>query len=177
MSNVKWAIDPAHSEVQFKVKHLMISTVTGNFTQFEGSIEQEGADFSNAKINFSANVASINTGNEQRDGHLKAADFFDVENHPNMTFASSTIEKKDESNYLVHGDLTIRGISKPVVLTVEHTGIAKDPWGNEKAGFNLSGKLNRNDWNLSWNAPLEAGGVLVSEEVRLLAEIQLAKAN
>jgi polyisoprenoid-binding protein YceI len=168
MSNVKWAIDPAHSEVQFKVKHLMISTVTGNFTQFEGDFEQEGADFSNA---------SINTGNEQRDGHLKAADFFDVENHPNMTFASSTIEKKDDSNYLVHGDLTIRGISKSVVLTVEHTGIAKDPWGNEKAGFNLSGKLNRNDWNLSWNAPLEAGGVLVSEEVRLLAEIQLAKAN
>ena len=177
MSNVKWAIDPAHSEVQFKVKHLMISTVTGNFTQFDGGIEQEGADFSNAKINFSANVASINTGNEQRDGHLKAADFFDAENHPSMTFASSTIEKKDDSNYLVHGDLTIRGISKPVVLTVEHTGIAKDPWGNEKAGFNLSGKLNRNDWNLSWNAPLEAGGVLVSEEVRLLAEIQLAKAN
>ncbi|MFN9801399.1 MAG: YceI family protein, partial [Bacteroidota bacterium] len=121
-------------------------------------------------------INSVNTNNEQRDGHLKSADFFDAANFPKITFASTRLEKKDEENFVLHGDLTIRGVSKPVSLQAEFGGIGKDPWGNLKAGFTLNGKINRNDWNLSWNAPLEAGGILVSEDVRLFAEVQFVKA-
>ena len=175
MSNVKWAIDPAHSEVQFKVKHLMISTVTGNFTQFEGGIEQEGADFSNAKINFSANVASINTGNEQRDGHLKAADFFDAENHPSLKFTSTDVKKVSDDALEIAGNLEIKGQVKPVVLTAEFAGIAVDPYGQTKAGMTIHGSIKRSEFGLTWSAVTEAGNIVVGDEIKLNAELQFIK--
>jgi polyisoprenoid-binding protein YceI len=175
MSTTKWALDPTHSELQFKVKHLMITTVTGNFKSFTAEVETEGEHFDTAKINFSADISSIDSGNEQRDGHLKSADFFEAEKFSTITFASTKLEKKDEENYLLHGNLTIKGISKPVTIPTEFGGIAKDPWGNIKAGFTLNGKINRKDWELNWNAALETGGVLVSDEVKIIAEIQVVK--
>jgi len=175
MSKTTWALDPTHSELQFKVKHLMITTVTGNFKSFSATVETEGENFDTAKIEFSAEVSSIDSGNEQRDGHLKSADFFEAEKFSTITFASTKLEKKDEENYLLHGDLTIKGITKPISISTEFGGIAKDPWGNIKAGFTLNGKINRKDWELNWNASLEAGGVLVSEEVKIIAEIQVVK--
>lgn len=176
MSTQKWVIDPSHSEIQFKVKHLMITTVTGSFGTFEGSAETEGDDFSTAKIQFSADIASIDTKSEQRDGHLKSADFFDAENHPKLSFESTGLISKGGNEYTLKGNLSIRGVSKPVELDVEAAGIANDPWGNAKAGFTLSGKINRKDFGLVWNMATETGGVLVSEEVKILAEVQLAKA-
>ncbi len=171
MSNAKtvWALDAAHSEVQFKVKHLMITNVTGSFGTYAIDVETTGNDFANAKINFTAEVGSINTGNEQRDGHLKNADFFEADKFPTITFQSSGY-----ANDKLTGDLTIKGVTKQVSLDVEFGGISKDPWGNTKAGFTVTGKINRKDWNLGWNAALETGGVLVSEEVKINCEIQLA---
>ena len=175
MSTTKWSLDPTHSEIQFKVKHLAITTVTGSFGAFEAIAETSSDDFSAAKVSFSADVASISTGNEQRDGHLKSADFFEAEKSPKISFISSKFEKVDASNFKVTGDLTIKGITNSVSLDVEFGGIGKDPWGNTKAGFTVAGKINRKDWGLTWNAALEGGGVLVSEDVRILAEVQLVK--
>jgi len=175
MKTTKWVIDPAHSEIQFKVKHMMITTVTGSFKEFKSEAETEGENFETAKVSFEANTASVFTNAEQRDAHLRSADFFDSENHPLMSFVSSTLEKIDDESWQLKGDLTIRGISKPVKLDVEFGGVGKDPWGNTKAGFSLNGKINRKDWGLNWNAALEAGGVLVSDDVRIYAEVQFAK--
>ena len=172
-TTTKWAIDPAHSEVQFKVKHLMISTVTGSFKQFGAEAELEGDDLSNAQVSFWADTASIFTNDEKRDAHLRSPDFFDSEQFPKLTFTSTRIEGSG-SNWKVTGDLTIKGVTKPVTLDVEWSGQAKDPWGNTKAGLNLSGKIDRKEWGLTWNAALETGGVLVSDEVRILCEVQLA---
>lgn len=166
----KWNIDPAHSEVGFKVKHLMINNVKGHFNTFTGDVEAPSDDFKNAKINFSADISSIDTGNEQRDQHLKTADFFNAEKHPQLKFVSKKFDGE-----VLEGDLSIAGITKPVKLNVEFGGTAKDPWGNTKAGFTVTGKLNRKDWGINWNAALEAGGFLVSDEVTLNAEIQLIK--
>ena len=176
MKKIKWALDPTHSEIQFKIKHLMITTVTGSFKSFTASATTEGEDFSTAKVSFEANTASIDTNNEQRDGHIKGGDFFDVEQHPSISFNSSKIEHGNEAgHYKMHGDLTIKGITKPATMDVEFAGTEKDPWGNQKAGFTVSGKINRKDWDLSWNATLESGGLLLSEDVRVLAEIQMVK--
>jgi polyisoprenoid-binding protein YceI len=176
MATTKWALDPAHSELQFKVKHMMITTVTGGFDTFKVTAETEGEDFSTAKISLEVETASINTGSADRDKHLRSGDFFDVEQFPSMKFEATEFKPDGSgSDYVLKGDLTIRGVTKAVKLDVEFGGIGKDPWGNTKAGFTLSGKINRKDWGLNWNAALEAGGVLVSEEVRLLGEIQLAK--
>lgn len=153
---------------------MMIATVTGKFDRFNVEVSADDDDFTNADILFSAETDSVNTGNEQRDGHLRSADFFDAENHPTLSFKATAYSP---STGELHGDLTIRGNTKPVTLEAEFGGIGKDPWGNTKAGFTLSGKINRKDWGLNWNAALEAGGLLVSEEVRLLGEIQLAKAS
>lgn len=172
-TTTKWAIDPAHSEVQFKVKHLMISTVTGSFKQFGAEAELESDDLTNAQVSFWADTASIFTNDEKRDAHLRSPDFFDSEQFPKLTFTSTRIEGSG-SNWKVTGDLTIKGVTKPVTLDVEWSGQAKDPWGNTKAGLNLSGKIDRKEWGLTWNAALETGGVLVSEEVRILCEVQLA---
>lgn len=173
-TTTKWAIDPSHSEIQFKVKHLMITTVTGSFKEFGADVELEGDDLTNAQVSFWANTDSIFTNDEKRDGHLRSGDFFDSEKFPKLSFKSTRIEGSG-SDWKVTGDLTIKDITKPVTLNVEWSGVAKDPWGNTKAGLNLSGKIDRKEFGLTWNAGLEAGGVLVSDEVRILAEVQLAK--
>lgn len=170
-----WAIDPTHSELLFKVKHLMITNVKGEFRSFNASLESIGTDFSKAKVTATVDADSIFTNNTDRDNHLKSADFFDVENHKDLTFEGTSFTKLDEENYQLKGNLTIKGVTKEITLDVEFGGIAKDPWGNEKAGFSLSGKINRKDWGLNWNAALEAGGVMVSDEVRINGEIQFVK--
>lgn len=174
MATTKWTVDPTHSEVGFKVKHMMFTNVSGRFGTFNGSAETEGDSFENAKIDFEADVTSIDTNNADRDNHLRSGDFFDAEQFPKLTF-SATEMKKDGDDYKISGDLTLHGVTKPVTLNVEYGGIAKDPWGNEKAGFSINGKLNRKDFGLTWNAALETGGVLVSEEVKLNIELQLVK--
>lgn len=177
MSSIKWVADPTHSEISFKVKHMMMTNVTGTFGQFSVNAETEAEDFSSAKVSFAAQIASINTGNEQRDGHLKSADFFDAEKNPELKFVSTSMTKKDDENYVLNGDLTIGEVTNSVSLDVEFGGINKDPWGNQKAGFSITGKINRKEFGLTWNAALETGGVLVSEDVKLAAEIQLVKAS
>lgn len=174
-ATTKWAIDPTHSEIEFKVKHLMISTVTGKFNSFYAEAETTSDDFSNASIHFHADVNSIDTGNEQRDGHLKSDDFFNAEQFPTLSFASTSFTKKSDSTYVLAGNLTIRDITKPVELAVEFNGVMTDPYGNTKAGFELSGKINRKDFNLKWSATTEAGGVVVSDEVKLVCNVQLVK--
>ncbi|MDB5273797.1 MAG: YceI family protein [Chitinophagaceae bacterium] len=166
----KWNLDAAHSEVGFKVKHLMINNVKGKFNTFNVELQSDSDDFKSSSISFTADVASIDTSNEQRDQHLKSGDFFDTEKFPQITFKSTKYDGKE-----LVGELTIRDVTKPVKLDVDFGGIAKDPWGNTKAGFTVTGKINRKDWGLNWNAALETGGVLVSEEVSILAEIQLVK--
>lgn len=175
MSKNVWAVDPTHSEVQFKVKHMMITNVTGQFNEFEANAETEGDDFTKAAISFNAKIASVDTKNTQRDEHLKSGDFFDAEQYPEMSFVSTSIDKKDDENFVIKGDLTIKGITKPVALNAEFGGIGQDPWGNTKAGLSLNGKINREEFGLGWNAALETGGVMVSKEVKLLAEVQFVK--
>lgn len=175
ITKTKWNLDPAHSEIGFKVKHMMITNVSGSFEKFDIQVETIDTDFTTAKIEFTADVNSITTGSADRDKHLKSADFFDAANYPQLKFAATKLEKKDDENYVIHGNLTIRDVTKPVRFNVEFGGIGKDPWGNQKAGFTISGKINRTDYKLNWNAALEAGGVLVAEEVKIQAEIQLVK--
>jgi polyisoprenoid-binding protein YceI len=174
MATRTWAIDPTHSEVHFKIKHLMITNVTGSFDIFQASVTTEGEDFSTAKVSFTANVNSISTGNAQRDEHLKSADFFDAGKYPQIKFTATKAENIDnDGSYDLYGDLTIRDVTKTVKLSVEFGGVVKDPYGNTKAGFTINGKINRNDFGLTWNAVTEVGGVVVSEEVRIISEIQL----
>jgi len=175
MSTTKWALDATHSEVQFKVKHLMISTVTGHFKKFDASVETNDEDFTTAKISFSADIDSITTNNEQRDGHLKTGDFFDAAAYPKIKFESSKLEKVTTENYKLHGNFTIKGVTKPVVLDVEFGGIAKDPWGNTRAGFSISGKINRQDFGVSFDAVTETGGLVVSNDVTLHSNIEFVK--
>lgn len=173
---VKWVIDPVHSEIAFKVKHLMITNVKGEFKEFDASIYTSGEDFMTSEIDFWMNPASVDTGDAKRDEHLKGPDFFDAENFKQISFVGNTYEKDDnDGSYTLYGDLTIRGIKRQVKLDVEFGGTMKDPWGNEKAGFTINGKINRKDWGLNWNAALEAGGVLVSDEVRISCEVQLVR--
>ncbi len=172
-TKTKWVLDLAHSELNFKVKHLMISNVKGSFRKFEGSID--GKDFTTSPINVKIDVSSIFTNDDARDGHLKNADFFDVENNGDILFNSTSFKKVDAENYILTGNLTIKGISKEVRLEVEFGGLNKDPWGNEKAAFSFNTKINRKDWGLSWNAALESGGVLLSDEVHINGDIQLTK--
>lgn len=174
-TKTKWNLDTAHSEITFKVKHMMITNVSGKFENFSADVETEGHDFTRSTISFSADISSITTGNADRDNHLKSADFFNAEAHPKLTFVSRKFEKADEDEYVLTGDLTIRDVTKQVTFDVEFGGIGKDPWGNQKAGFTLKGKINRTDFGLNWNAALETGGVLVGEEVKLSAEIQLVQ--
>lgn len=171
----KWILDPTHSDLSFKIKHLMISNVTGKFGQFDAEAETEGDDFSKAKVVSSIEVASIDTNNKDRDNHLRNADFFEVESHPQIRFESNRIEKINDETFNVYGDLTIKGIAKPVKLVAEYNGIVKDPYGNTKAGFTLSGKINRKDWGMNFNAALETGGLMLGEEVKIQGEVQLVK--
>jgi polyisoprenoid-binding protein YceI len=176
MSKINWNLDPSHSEVTFKVKNMMITNVSGSFTDFSVSASTEGEDFTKSEISFSAKAASVTTGAEQRDQHLRSAEFFDSEKFPEIKFKTTKYEKIDNENHKLHGDLTIKGITKSISLHVEYGGISKDPWGNIKAGFTVTGKINRKDFGLNWNATLETGGVMVSEEVRINCEIQMVKA-
>ena len=170
-----WKIDPSHSEIQFKVKHLMITTVTGYFKKFDLDVETASDDFSSAsKILFTADIDSIDTNSAQRDTHLKSADFFDAANHPQLTFVGLRYEGRGDEAKL-HGELTIREITRPITLDVEFGGIVVDPYGQTKAGFTIKGKISRKDFGLTWNAVTEAGQVVVSDEIRLNAEIQLIK--
>jgi len=171
----KWAIDPTHSEISFKVKHLMITNVKGVVKEFDAVIHTTDNNFITSDINLHLKPASIDTGVADRDAHLRSADFFDVENYPEMIFKGSSVEKANDDSYTLSGDLTIKGITKPVKLEVEFNGVMKDPWGNEKAGYAINGKINRKEWGLNWNATLEAGGLLVSDDVKISSEIQLIK--
>jgi len=172
-----WKIDPTHSEINFKVKHLVVSTVTGHFSKFDAAIETSKEDFSDAKINFEADINSIDTKNEQRDGHLKSADFFDAEKHPKMTFVSKSVKKISDHEMQVIGSLKLRGVTKEVTLDVIYNGTVAGFGGTEVAGFEVRGKVNRFDFGLQWNALTEAGGVVVSNEVKIeiLAEFNKAQ--
>jgi polyisoprenoid-binding protein YceI len=175
IEKIKWVIDPAHSEIQFKVKHLVISNVTGGFDKFDAIVYAAGDDFTDAQVEFKADVASINTNQTDRDNHLKSPDFFDAVNHPELTFVSKSLRKKGKNGFLLSGDLTIRGTTKQVELEGEFGGIVKDPYGNTKAGFELNGKINRKEFGLHWNAITEAGGMVVADEIKLMMNIELAK--
>ncbi|MHC2990617.1 hypothetical protein OB13_03110 [Pontibacter sp. HJ8] len=176
MATTKWVIDPTHSEIQFKVRHLMITTVTGYFSKFNLEVETEGEDFSKTKsIVFTADIDSINTNNEQRDTHLKSADFFDAGTHEQVRFEGRDYEEIEAGFEKLNGELTIRGTSKPITLDVEYHGIVVDPYGQTKAGFSVDGKVNRKEFGLTWDAVTEAGSVVVSDEIRLHCEIQLVK--
>lgn len=174
-TKTKWVIDPAHSEILFKVKHMMITNVKGEFREFTAELNSDGNNFIADSIQVNINASSIFTNSNDRDAHLKSADFFDVDNQKELTFVGKSLKKIDEENFQLTGNLTIKGVSNEVTLDVEFGGINKDPWGNEKAGFSLNGKINRKDWGLTWNAALETGGVLVSDEVKISAEVQFVK--
>jgi len=171
----QWKVDPAHSEIQFKVKHLMITTVTGYFKRFDLIVETETGDFTTTKkIEFTADIDSIDTNNAQRDTHLKSADFFDAEQHSQLRFVGTKYQANGDEAKLL-GDLTIRGITKPVTLTVEFGGIVVDPYGQTKAGFSVDGKISRKEFGLTWDAVTEAGSIVVSDEIKIHAEIQVIK--
>jgi len=175
MAKTKWSLDPIHSELGFKIRHLMITNVSGNFKNFNIEVETENDDFASAKIQASIDVDSINTNNEQRDVHLRNADFFETTTHPKVDFKSTKIVKTGDDAFDLQGDLTIKGITKTVHLKLEYSGTAKDPWGNLKAGFALTGKINRKDFGITFNSPLETGGVALGDEIKINGEIQLVK--
>jgi polyisoprenoid-binding protein YceI len=170
-----YKIDVDHSDIMFKVKHLMISTATGIFKKFDATVETEKDDFTNAKVFFEADVNSIDTKNEQRDTHLKSDDFFNAEQFPKLTFKSTSIEKEGEGEYKLKGDLTIRDITKPITLDVDYNGSTKDPWGFERAGFEVTGKINRKEYGLKWSAVTEAGGLVVDDIVKLVMNVEFVK--
>lgn len=170
-----YKIDGAHSEITFKVKHLMITNVTGSFTKFDATMESAAADFSDAKISFEAEVNSISTNNADRDGHLKSDDFFSAEKFPTLNFKSTSFKNNGGSDYTLTGDLTIRDVTKSVSFPVEYGGTATDPYGQVKSGFEIAGKFNRSEFGLTWSAVTEAGGVMVSDEVKLNLSVQMIK--
>ena len=165
-------IDSAHTKIQFKVKHLMISNVMGSFKEFEGKASMIENDFTTTKVDVTIKTASIDTEAPDRDAHLKSPDFFDVEKYPEIVFEGSGMTLKDEDNYELKGNLTIKSVTKPITLSVEYGGLMNDPWGNKKAGFSVAGEINRKDWGMEWNAALEAGGVLVGEKVKILCDVE-----
>ena len=177
-NQTKWSIDQAHSDITFKVRHLMIAHVKGSFKIFDASIYTSDKDFTTAQIDIWIDASSITTGDSKRDEHLKSADFFDVENHKQIAFTSGDFEKADaEGRQELWGELTMKGITKKIKLTVEFRGIIIDSWGNEKAGFTLTGTINRNDWGLVWNSTMETGGLLVGETVKISCEVELTNAG
>jgi polyisoprenoid-binding protein YceI len=175
MATTKWVLDPLHSEVQFKVKHLVISTVTGSFRKFEGEVITESDDFQDSEIDFSLDVTSIDTTQEARDQHLKSAEFFDAETYPAISFKSTSLKKVSDDDYKLEGNLTIKGVTKPVTLDVEFGGSADDFYGQTKAGFEITGKINRKEFGLTWEGITEAGSIVVGEEVKLIINAQFTK--
>jgi len=173
---IKWGIDPVHSEIGFKVRHLMITNIKGIFREFDASIYTTGEDFMTVEIDCWVNPDSLDTGVADRDAHLKSADFLDVEHHKQITFTGNTYEEVDhDGSYELYGELTLKGVTRQVKLDVEFGGVVKDPWGNEKAGFKINGLINRKDWGLTWNMALEAGGILVGDEIKISCEVELVK--
>ncbi len=168
----KWTIDTAHSEINFKVKHLVISTVTGKFNSFDATVETENKDFEDANIYFEADIDSIDTNNEDRNAHLKSDDFFNAEEHPKLTFKSTSFKQIGDGQYKLIGNLTIRGNTKPVELDAVHGGTVQDPYGNTKAGFEVTGTINRKEFGLTWNAVTEAGNVVVADQIKLQLNVQ-----
>ena len=168
-------IDPAHSEITFKVKHLMITNVSGGFSKFNATMKCKNEDFTDAVVEFEADVESVSTNQEQRDQHLLSDDFFNAEKFPKVIFKSTSVEKKSKDEYILHGNLTIRDITKNIALHVDYTGQIKDPWGQEKVGFEITGKISRKDFGLKWNAVTEAGGIVVSDDVRLHMNVQMIR--
>jgi polyisoprenoid-binding protein YceI len=175
MAKTKWLLDPTHSELGFKIKHLMITNVSGFFTSFQVEGETDNDDFSTAKIQLKADMNSIDTNNEQRDAHLRNSDFFAADKHPEMVFESTGVEKVDSENFHLYGNLTLKNITNPVKLDVEYSGITKDPWGGERVGFVVTGKIKRSQWGVNFNGVLETGGAMLGEEVKIQSEIQLVK--
>ena len=175
MAKTKWSLDLKHSELGFKIKHLMITSVSGFFKNFEIQAETDNEDFSTAAIHLKADMKSISTNNDQRDAHLLNSDFFSVDEHPEMVFESDRVEKLDGEHFNVHGNLTLKSETHPVVLNVEYSGITKDPWGGVRAGFTVTGKIKRSQWGVNFNGVLETGGAVLGEEVKINSEIQLVK--
>ena len=170
-----WKIDPTHSEIEFKVKHLVISTVTGKFNSFDATLEAEEGTFEGANIKFNADIASIATGVEDRDNHLKSADFFDAETYPQLSFESVSFQEVKEGSYKLNGNLTIKDVTKEITLNVEHGGTVVDPYGQTKAGFEISGEINRKEYGLTWSAVTEAGSVVVGDTVKLIMNVQVVQ--
>ncbi|RDW18392.1 hypothetical protein CWR48_12525 [Oceanobacillus arenosus] len=178
MTNVKWTVDAVHSEIGFSVKHMMISKVKGVFEKFDVNIEADVEDLTDAKIEVTIDASSINTRNNDRDNHLRSADFFDIENQPNLTFVATDIKKKSGSDYDVTGDLTIHGVTKPATFDITFEGQSKDPMGGDTvAGFSGKTKISRKEFGLVWNASVETGGVLVGDEIIIHVELELHKQN
>lgn len=175
LTRTLWKIDETHSEIQFKVKHLVISTVTGKFKNFEGQLETDGDSFENAEVRFEADVNSIDTNNEDRDNHLKSDDFFNASEYPKLRFESDSFTPTGDNTYEVTGNLTIRDITREVTLQVVHGGTVEDPYGQTKAGFEISGTINRKEFGLKWSAVTEAGSVVVGDEVKLNLNVQLVQ--
>ncbi|KAA0545283.1 YceI family protein [Bacillus sp. BGMRC 2118] len=176
MTVSNWALDASHSSVDFSVRHMMIAQVKGSFNEFSATISADPQDLTTASIQFNVELASVDTRSEDRDNHLRSADFFEVEKYPTMTFSSTNVEKVDADEYKVKGDLSLHGVTRQETFTVTYEGTGKDPWGNEKVGFSAEGKLNRSDYGLTWNAALETGGVLVGDQIKVSLQIQAAKA-
>lgn len=172
MATKHWVLDASHSDVQFKVKHLMITTVTGSFKTFSATVDTQDDDITTAKVSFTADVTSISTNNDQRDAHLKNGDFFDVENHPQLTFTSNRLEKISGDDYKLYGTLTMRGVSKEITLNVEFGGIITDPWGNTRAGYTVTGKVNRTDFGVSFGAVSDTGAIMLGHDVSIIANVQ-----
>jgi polyisoprenoid-binding protein YceI len=175
MAKAKWNVDAAHSSVNFAIRHMMVSKVKGMFNTFEAEIDADPEDLTTAEIKFSVDVSSVDTRNEDRDNHLRSADFFDAEHYPKMTFNSTKITKKSPGEYELTGDLTIRGTTRPETFIVSFEGSGKDPWGNEKAGFEAHGSISRSEYGLTWNTALETGGVLVADQVQFTLDVQASK--
>ncbi|QHJ69296.1 YceI family protein [Planococcus halotolerans] len=168
----KWTVDAAHSEIGFSVKHMMVSKVKGSFASYDATVEADETDLQGALIDFKVDVASINTNNEDRDNHLRSADFFDAEQHPHITFNANEIVKKNDEEYELTGDLTMKGVTRPATFEVEYGGKGVNPWGVEVVAFSGEGKVNRKDFGLTWNQTLETGGVLVGEDIKITLELQ-----
>lgn len=175
MATTKWVLDTSHSEIQFKVRHMMIANVTGKIQQFDANVETEGDDFTTAKIHFTGEVSSITTNNAQRDGHLQGEDFFDAANHPQIKFEATKLEKIDDEHYTMTGKLTMRDTTKEETFKVTFGGMQKDPWGNLRAGFSIEGKVNRKQYGLNWHAVTEAGGIVAGDEIKIQAEVEFIK--
>ncbi|MGE5409529.1 MAG: YceI family protein [Clostridiales bacterium] len=175
ITSTAWALDPAHSRLEFSAKHMVISSVKGHFDSYNVNVHTDGDDFKTAEIEVTIDAGSINTGNKDRDNHLKSDDFFNAEKYPSMTFKASLVRQIDEEHYTVVGYLTIRGISKPIELNVEYGGTVNDPWGNTRTGFSLSGSIDRFDYDLKWNALMDTGGAIVGKTIKISGDIELVK--